>query len=180
MGLLAPDIELTAALLTSPSIQPAPRSERGADVRVVLVGDDQIIAEGLRAMLARDSDRVELVGHVPATEDVLSAARGCAPTSCSSSSIYRAPAASSWRPSCWPRSPRSEWLSSTAMLTSVASTKASAPERAPALEPMRVDRLTTALGHSRQRSYRSPRERERATLSPRGNGRQRVGSTRNF
>ena len=74
MGLLAPDIELTAALLTSPSIQPAPRSERGADVRVVLVGDDQIIAEGLRAMLARDSDRVELVGHVPATEDVLSAA----------------------------------------------------------------------------------------------------------
>jgi DNA-binding NarL/FixJ family response regulator len=74
MGLLAPDIELTAALLTSPPDQPAPRSERGEAARVVLVGDDEIIAEGLRAMFARHSDRAELVGNVPATEDVLSAA----------------------------------------------------------------------------------------------------------
>jgi DNA-binding NarL/FixJ family response regulator len=40
----------------------------------VLVGDDEIIAEGLRAMFTRHSDRAELVGNVPATEDVLSAA----------------------------------------------------------------------------------------------------------
>lgn len=48
-------------------------------VRVVLLGGDEIIAEGLRAMLARDSDRVELVGHIPVNEDVGSVAtRLCA------------------------------------------------------------------------------------------------------
>ena len=79
MGLLARDIELTAALLTSVSDQPPLRSERDRAVRVLLVGDDEIIAEGLRAMLARVSERVELVGDVPVTEDVLSVAtRLCA------------------------------------------------------------------------------------------------------
>jgi DNA-binding NarL/FixJ family response regulator len=40
----------------------------------VLVDGDEITAEGLRAMLARHSDRVELVGNVSVTEDILSAA----------------------------------------------------------------------------------------------------------
>jgi hypothetical protein len=74
MGLLAPDIGLTAALLTSPSDQQAPRSERDGAVRVVLIDEDEIIAEGLRAMLARASERVALVGHVPVGQDVVSSA----------------------------------------------------------------------------------------------------------
>jgi DNA-binding NarL/FixJ family response regulator len=74
MGLLTSDITLTGALPTSPSDQPTPHFDGDRAVRVVLVGDDEIIAEGLGAMLARDSERVELVGDVPVTEDVLSTA----------------------------------------------------------------------------------------------------------
>jgi DNA-binding NarL/FixJ family response regulator len=74
MGLLASDIELTAALLTSPSHQPMASDKEDGPVRVVLVGDDEIVAEGLRAMLARASERAELVGQVPVAEDVLWAA----------------------------------------------------------------------------------------------------------
>jgi DNA-binding NarL/FixJ family response regulator len=71
MGLLAPDIELTAALLTSRSDRVTPRFDTA--VRVVLIEDDEIIAEGIRAILARHSERLELVGHVMVTEDVMSA-----------------------------------------------------------------------------------------------------------
>jgi DNA-binding NarL/FixJ family response regulator len=58
----------------SPSDRPRPRADLERAIRVVLVDDDEIIAEGLQAMLARHSDRVELVGDVPATEDILAAA----------------------------------------------------------------------------------------------------------
>jgi DNA-binding NarL/FixJ family response regulator len=43
-------------------------------VRVVLVNDDEIIIVGLQAMLARHADRVEVVGGVLVTEDVLTKA----------------------------------------------------------------------------------------------------------
>jgi DNA-binding NarL/FixJ family response regulator len=74
MGLLASDIELTSALLVSPSDEPTPGSHGDGAVRVVLVDGDEITTEGLRAMWARHSDRVELVGNISVTEDVLSAA----------------------------------------------------------------------------------------------------------
>lgn len=40
-------------------------------VRVVLVNDDEIIIEGLQGMLARHSDRVELAGGLPVTDDII-------------------------------------------------------------------------------------------------------------
>ena len=43
-------------------------------VRVVFVGDHEIIAEGLKAMLAPHRDRVELVGLVLSTDDLVKAA----------------------------------------------------------------------------------------------------------
>jgi DNA-binding NarL/FixJ family response regulator len=39
-------------------------------VRVLFIGEREIIAEGLRAMLASHRDRAELVGHVLPTEDL--------------------------------------------------------------------------------------------------------------
>ena len=49
-------------------------ADQARAVRVVFVGDQEIIAEGLKAMLAPHRDRVELVGRVPNTEDLVKAA----------------------------------------------------------------------------------------------------------
>jgi DNA-binding NarL/FixJ family response regulator len=58
----------------SRSDRPSTRAGDDKVVRVVLVDDDEIIAKGLQAMLARHSDRVELVGDVQVTEEILAAA----------------------------------------------------------------------------------------------------------
>jgi len=54
--------------------QPMHLADQARAVRVVFVGDQEIIAEGLKAMLAPHRDRVELVGRVPNTEDLVKAA----------------------------------------------------------------------------------------------------------
>jgi DNA-binding NarL/FixJ family response regulator len=54
-------------------------ADQARAVRVVFVGDHEIIAEGLKAMLARYRDRVELVGHVLSTEDLMTMATGLSP-----------------------------------------------------------------------------------------------------
>lgn len=55
--------------------QPPQSSEDGdRPVRVVLVGGDEIIVEGLQGILASHQDRVDVVGRAPATEEALSAA----------------------------------------------------------------------------------------------------------
>jgi DNA-binding NarL/FixJ family response regulator len=60
------------------SSQPTPRSDQDKAVRVVLVGDHEIVAQGLQAMLGRHPDRAELVGHVDlmATEDLVEVVTG--------------------------------------------------------------------------------------------------------
>jgi DNA-binding NarL/FixJ family response regulator len=54
--------------------RPTPRSDHDGAVRVVLVADQEIIAEGLRAMLARHPDEAQLVGRVRAPEELLATA----------------------------------------------------------------------------------------------------------
>jgi DNA-binding NarL/FixJ family response regulator len=50
------------------------RADRARAVRVVFVGEHEIIAAGLKAMLAPHRDRVELVGDFPGTEDLVTVA----------------------------------------------------------------------------------------------------------
>jgi DNA-binding NarL/FixJ family response regulator len=45
-------------------------------VRVILVGDDEIIAEGLNGILAPHRDRAELVGHALHTEELVEVVNG--------------------------------------------------------------------------------------------------------
>jgi DNA-binding NarL/FixJ family response regulator len=66
--------ETEAAPVSSQSGQPAPRSERDGAVRVLLVGDGEIIAVGLGALAARHPDQVELIGHIPTPEDLVQVA----------------------------------------------------------------------------------------------------------
>ena len=56
-------------------MEPHPASRGHCDpLRVAIVDDDELIVEGLRGMMARHRDRVEVVGRVRLTEDVISAA----------------------------------------------------------------------------------------------------------